>query len=176
MKVELVVVVVMVVGMVAVEVVVVVVLVVEVVVDVEVLEEMVVVVEEVVVVVVVVKDEEEEDVVVVVVQVMELAKEVEVVSFFKMNYGILGIKKYIKGSSLLILKVALKSKPEPAFKCCCQKATAFKIIEVIGYQLGIDHPQRLINLNQGINLKIFKAIISALCTFSQKLHVQISRL
>ncbi|CAL8135488.1 unnamed protein product [Prunus armeniaca] len=146
MKVELVVVVVMVVGMVAVEVVVVVVLVVEVVVDVEVLEEMVVVVEEVVVVVVVVKDEEEEDVVVVVavvdivnvvVQVMELAKEVEVVSFFKMNYGILGIKKYIKGSSLLILKVALKSKPEPAFKCCCQKATAFKIIESFVFDITI---------------------------------------
>ncbi|CAL8152270.1 unnamed protein product [Prunus armeniaca] len=85
-------------------VVVVVVLVVEVVVDVEVLEEVVVVVVvEVEVEEVVVKDEEEENVVVVVavtvvvevvnvvIQVVELDVEVELVSFLKMNDGILGI-------------------------------------------------------------------------------------
>ncbi|CAL8999999.1 unnamed protein product [Prunus brigantina] len=40
---------------------------------------------------------------------VEVEVEVEVVSFLKINDGILGIKKFIKGSSLLILKAVLKS-------------------------------------------------------------------
>jgi len=70
------------------------------------------------------------EVVKVVVQVVELDVEVEVVSFLKMNDGILGIKKFIKSSTLLLLKVALKSNSESAFKSCYQKATAFKIIKI----------------------------------------------
>jgi len=98
-----------------------------------------VVVEKVVVVVVAAEDEDEEDVVAVavvvevvnvVVQVVEFDVEVEVVSFLKMNDGILGIKKFIKGSSLLLLKAILKSNSKPAYKSCCQKATAFKIIGI----------------------------------------------